>query len=96
MRETEMVHESGIVYREMMFGTVRTSPAKVRCPVRLIAAEQDRVISPALARAIAEYYGAECLVHEGRRHWFIAEPGADTIAQNVMDWLGRVARRAAA
>jgi pimeloyl-ACP methyl ester carboxylesterase len=91
-----MVHESGIVYREMMFGTVRTSPAKVRCPVRVIAAEQDRVISPALARSIAGYYDAELLVCEGHGHWLIEEPGAEAIAQGAIGWLDRVAQRAAA
>ncbi|MFL5102644.1 MAG: alpha/beta fold hydrolase [Xanthobacteraceae bacterium] len=91
-----LVHESGIAYREMTFGTVRTSPEKVRCPVRVIAAEQDRVISPALARSICDYYGAELLVHEAHGHWFIEEPGAETIAQDVIGWLDGLALRAAA
>ncbi|MFL4980855.1 MAG: alpha/beta hydrolase [Xanthobacteraceae bacterium] len=41
-----LVHESGIAYREMTFGTVRTSPEKVPCPVRVIAAEQDASSRP--------------------------------------------------
>jgi pimeloyl-ACP methyl ester carboxylesterase len=54
-----LVHESGIVYREMTLGTVRVAPDKVRCPVCVIAASEDRVISPKLAASIADYYDAQ-------------------------------------
>ncbi|MFL5089144.1 MAG: hypothetical protein ACJ8D7_02120 [Xanthobacteraceae bacterium] len=65
-------------------------------PVRVIAAEQDRVISPALARSICDYYGAELLVHEAHGHWVIEEPGAETIAEDVIGRLDGLALRAAA
>jgi pimeloyl-ACP methyl ester carboxylesterase len=84
-----LVHESGVVYREMMFGTIRVDAAKVRCPVYVVGADDDRIISRHLAREIAKYYRAGLKVHEGHGHWFIEEPGWEAIAQDVVRWMER-------
>ena len=79
--------KSGRVYREMIFGTFKVDRAKVRCPVLVIAAEEDRIVSPALARSTATRYGAELRLVAGHGHWLIEEPGWERIAEDVGAWL---------
>jgi pimeloyl-ACP methyl ester carboxylesterase len=88
-----LLYESGICFREALGGSVRVDRAKVRVPLRVIAASDDRVISPALARVIADYYGAEFSVLDRHGHWFIEEPGWEETAADVADWLARVLAR---
>jgi pimeloyl-ACP methyl ester carboxylesterase len=90
-----LVHESGIVYREMMFGMVRVDPRKVRCPIYVVGAEDDRLISPFLAREIAKYYRTQARLHPNHGHWFIEEPGWEAIAEDVAHWLERATPEAA-
>jgi hypothetical protein len=54
------------------------------------------VISPVLARTIADYYKAALDVRAGHGHWLIEEPGAEEIAQDIIGWLDAVTLRAAA
>jgi pimeloyl-ACP methyl ester carboxylesterase len=82
-----LVHESGKVYREMIFGTFRVDGQKVRCPVLVIGGSDDRIISVALLRATAKYYGAPLKLYEGRGHWLLEEPGWDKIAGDIGAWL---------
>jgi pimeloyl-ACP methyl ester carboxylesterase len=69
-----LVHESGKVYREMIFGSFRVDAQKVRCPVLVVGGSDDRVVSVALLRATAKYYGAALKLYEGRGHWLLEEP----------------------
>jgi pimeloyl-ACP methyl ester carboxylesterase len=87
-----LVHESGKVYRQMMFGAVKVDERKVRCPVLVMAADQDRIISVALARATAEKYGAEFKLYQNHAHLFFAEPGWQQVAADIVEWLARISR----
>lgn len=82
-----LVHESGKVYREMMFGTVKVDAAKVKCPVLVLGATEDRIVSPALVKWTAERYGAELRMYSGHAHLFLGEPGWEKIAGEVAGWL---------
>jgi pimeloyl-ACP methyl ester carboxylesterase len=84
-----LLYESGICFQEALAGSVRVDRSRVRCPLRLIAASDDRVISPALGRSIADYYGAEFTALDAHGHWFIEEPGWEAVAEDVADWLAR-------
>jgi pimeloyl-ACP methyl ester carboxylesterase len=88
-----LLYESGICFREALAGSVRVDRDKVRVPIRIIAASDDRVISPALARVIADYYRAELTVLDARGHWFIEEPGWEAVAGDIADWLERALPR---
>jgi pimeloyl-ACP methyl ester carboxylesterase len=88
-----LLYESGICFREALAGSVRVDREKVRVPIRIIAASDDRVISPALARVIADYYRADFSVLDAHGHWFIEEPGWEPIAEGVADWLERALPR---
>ena len=82
-----LVHKSGRVYREMVFGTFKVDRAKVRCPVLVIGGSEDRIVSPALARSTATRYAAELRFFEGHGHWLLEEPGWEEIASAVGTWL---------
>lgn len=84
-----LVHESGKVYREMVFGTFKVDASKVHCPVYVVGAEEDRVVSPALCKQTAERYNAELRIYAGHAHWFLQEPGWEKIAGDTAMWLER-------
>jgi pimeloyl-ACP methyl ester carboxylesterase len=84
-----LVHESGAVYREMIFGTFKVDSAKVRVPLLVASGAQDRIVSPALARWTAERYRAELVMYEQHGHWLLEEPGWEHIVEDVGRWLER-------
>ena len=84
-----LVHESGKVYREMIFGTIKVDAAKVRVPMLVVAGAADRIVSLALCRATAARYGAELKTYDDHAHWLVGEPGWTAIADDVAAWLGR-------
>jgi pimeloyl-ACP methyl ester carboxylesterase len=89
-----LVHESGAVYRELMFGTVHVDPARVRCPTLVLSGQHDHVISTALARFTAERYGATLELYPEHAHWILGEPGWEKVADRVGDWLDDTCRAA--
>jgi pimeloyl-ACP methyl ester carboxylesterase len=86
-----LVHESGAAFRQLMHGSIPVDAGKVRCPMRVVGAEDDRIVPASLARQIAAYYGADFQAHQDHGHWFIEEPGWDAIAHDIVGWLERVA-----
>jgi pimeloyl-ACP methyl ester carboxylesterase len=91
-----LVHESGKVYREMIFGTFRVDAGKVQCPVLVVGGRQDRIVSIGLMQGTAKRYGAELKLYDGHGHWLLEEPGYETIVADVGAWLERVVARDAA
>jgi pimeloyl-ACP methyl ester carboxylesterase len=84
-----LVHESGKVYRELIFGSIKVDPAKVKCPVLVVGGAEDRIVSTTLMRWTAERYGAELKLYADHAHWLIGEPGWQTIAADLAAWLDR-------
>ena len=84
-----LLYESGICFREALAGSVRVDRSKIRVPLRVIGASDDRVISAALARTIADYYGCELTILDAHAHWFLEEPGWEGTAGVVAAWLAR-------
>jgi pimeloyl-ACP methyl ester carboxylesterase len=84
-----LLYESGICFREALAGSVRVDRRKIRVPLRVIGASDDRVISAALARTIADYYGCELTILDAHAHWFLEEPGWEGTAGAVAAWLAR-------
>lgn len=85
--QNAMVYESGTVFRQMMLGQIRVDASKVRCPVRVLAARDDLVIPPRLAKVTADHYGTELVVYENNGHWLPEEEGSDAIASGIIDWI---------
>ncbi len=82
-----LVHESGKVYREMVFGTYKIDATQVRCPVYVVGAEEDRVVSAGLCKQTAERYKADVRIYPAHAHWFLEEPGWEVIANDTAKWL---------
>jgi pimeloyl-ACP methyl ester carboxylesterase len=84
-----LVHESGKVYREMIFGTFRIDAGKARCPLLIVGGREDRIVSPSVTRGIADRYHTPAKIYEGHGHWLIEEPGWERVAADVADWLAQ-------
>ena len=82
-----LVHESGIVYRELMFGAVTVDAKRITCPTYVLGGTQDRIVSQSLLRFTAQRYQAKLQVLEGHAHWLLEEPGWEAIADDVATWL---------
>lgn len=87
---TRLTHESGKVYRSLLLGTVRVDERKVRVPVLVLSGTQDRIVSTSLVRKTARHYGVEPKLYEGRGHWIMAEPGWQSMVDEVIAWIGSV------
>jgi len=81
------VPESGLAYREMLFGRVRVRSKSVTCPVLVVNGGADRLVPPSVAREIAGKYGAELTIIPGHGHWLIAGSLIDSAAVPVLRWI---------
>jgi pimeloyl-ACP methyl ester carboxylesterase len=82
-----LTRESGKVYRSMMFGTVRIDASKVTVPVFVAGGDDDRIISTRLLAKTARHYGVTPHVYEGHGHWILEEPGWESVADDILQWL---------
>jgi pimeloyl-ACP methyl ester carboxylesterase len=86
--------ESGRAFFELFFwmfdqtGATVVDTNAVTCPVLCIAGAEDKLVSPATARATADgYSGATFWELEGHGHMLVLEPGAEDIARRIASWL---------
>ena len=79
--------ESGRAGREISLGAVPVDAGRVRCPVLVVAASEDRFVVPRVARALARKYGAELRTARGHGHLLLLEPGWEGPAAMVEEWL---------
>ncbi len=64
---------------------------KVRCPVLVVAGENDKVISAETGRKVARLYAlGEFVEARGRGHFLIMEEGAADLARSCAAWLAEV------
>ena len=82
-----MLPDSGRAGREMSITGVPVDAARVRCPLLVVAAEDDRFISARIVERVARRYGATLDVAPGHGHMVIAEPGWEQLADRVERWL---------
>ena len=90
------VADSGVVARELSLGGLAIDAARVRCPVLVQAAAEDRFFPPAVQRKVAARYGAELRLYDAHAHFVVMEPGWDELAGDAEAWLARHAGREAA
>lgn len=83
----DFVHESGRVYRSLVFGLARVDSAAVRCPVLVVHGKSDRLVPLSTGRKLAKRYGAEIVALPGHGHWLIAGSLLETAAAPVLDWI---------
>jgi pimeloyl-ACP methyl ester carboxylesterase len=83
-------YESGIVYREMIFGSVHVDASRVEVPVLVAGGAHDRVVSEQLSRFTATRYAAELVMYPAGGHWLFDEPGWERVADDVAVFIERV------
>ena len=79
--------ESGTAGREISIGAIAVDAARVRCPVLVVATDEDRFVVPRVARALAKKYGGTLCVVRGHGHLLLLEPGWEAPAAAVEEWL---------
>ena len=79
--------ESGLVYRSMLLGTCRPKSVDTPCPMLVLGAEDDWIVSQKLARNTASRYGADLKIYAGMGHWLVEEPQWPAVASSMVTWL---------
>ena len=83
------VPDSGTVAREIALGRVAIDPSRVRTPVLVAGATEDRISPPQIHPRLVRRYGVDELVFEGRGHLVMLEEGWRSRALQVLGWTGR-------
>jgi len=87
--------ESGRALFELFFWmfdgrrTTAVEAERVTCPVLVVAGSQDKVVSAATGRRIAQLYGYRAMFQEahGRGHFLLLEEGWERLAASCADWM---------
>jgi pimeloyl-ACP methyl ester carboxylesterase len=83
----QVVPESGRAMRQLSITGVPVDPTRVRCPIQVFAAEYDRFVPPKTVAKIAGRYHAPLTTIPGHGHIVIQEPGWQSLAATVVDWI---------
>jgi pimeloyl-ACP methyl ester carboxylesterase len=62
-------------------------PKKIRCPILVLAAANDRVFTVAEAQATAYAYGTEAVIFPDMAHDMMLEPAWQRVADHIIKWL---------
>jgi pimeloyl-ACP methyl ester carboxylesterase len=82
------VHESGRAFSEFLDWHV--DHAKIEVPLLTVSARRDRLVPAVLVRLTGKRYeaiGGELREYDAHAHWLYAEPGWETPASEIYDWL---------
>jgi pimeloyl-ACP methyl ester carboxylesterase len=85
-----LVHESGKVYREMIFGSFKVDFSKIHCPAMVVGGREDRIVAPAIVDWTAAKLGVTSTILEGHAHWLLEEAGWQKIAGQVAAFLDSI------
>jgi pimeloyl-ACP methyl ester carboxylesterase len=83
----QMVPDSGFAGREMSITGVSIDAKRVRCPLLVVAADDDRFIPKSIGERVARRYGAPIHMLEKHGHMNILEPGWEQLADHVERWI---------
>jgi pimeloyl-ACP methyl ester carboxylesterase len=83
----ELVPDSARAGKEMSISGVTVDRDRVRCPMLVIGARDDRFIPVRIAERVARRYGAPIRILEGHGHMSIVEPGWEALADIVDQWI---------
>jgi pimeloyl-ACP methyl ester carboxylesterase len=82
-----MLPDSGRAGRDMSMTGVRVDASRVRCPLLVVAAEDDRFIPARIVERIARRYDATLVTVERHGHMVILEPDWQSLADRVERWI---------
>ena len=90
-----LVPDSGRAGREQSITGVKVDASRVRCPLLVIAAEDDQFIPAKTVARVARRYGVPARVMPGHGHMIVLEPGWQEVAGIVADWFAAMPARPA-
>ncbi|MFN2566311.1 MAG: alpha/beta hydrolase [Gemmatimonadaceae bacterium] len=79
--------DSGRAGREITLGAIAVDQRRVRCPMLVLAGDEDRFIPLRVARRVAAKYGAPLRILPGRGHLMMREPGWAEAAAEIEKWV---------
>jgi pimeloyl-ACP methyl ester carboxylesterase len=82
-----MVPDSGRAGREMSITGVAVDRDRVRCPLLVITADEDRFIPAVVVARIARRYDTVCESMPNHGHMIIVEPSWELLAARVEEWI---------
>jgi pimeloyl-ACP methyl ester carboxylesterase len=83
----QFVPDSGRAARELALGAVAVDRARVRCPMLVVGGDADQFIPLPVVRRVAARYGAPLHVAHDHAHLLPLEPGWETTATFIADWI---------
>ena len=87
----QMVPDSGRAGRDMSITGFAIDATRVRCPVLVVAAEDDRFIPKGIGERVARRYRAPVHMLNNHAHMNILEPGWEQLADHVEGWIAKQA-----
>lgn len=80
------VADSGVAARQIALGAVKVDAMRIRAPVLVVSAADDRISPPGLQLKIVRRYRAVHRTFTGHAHLITLEPDWQTPAAAVLDW----------
>ena len=89
-----LLAESGRCFFEIVFwfldktGATRVDVEKVDAPILIVSGGRDRIIRPAVSKALKRIYPAAEAIHFPRNgHWLAHEAGSHMVFRELVEWL---------
>jgi pimeloyl-ACP methyl ester carboxylesterase len=83
----QLVPDSGRAGRDMSITGVPVDASRVRCPMLVIGADDDRFIPKKIAERVARRYQSPFQTMRGHGHMVINEPGWGVLADLIIRWI---------
>jgi len=84
------VPDSGRAARQAALGTSDADLTATRTPLLVVSGDEDRFVPLGVARRIAQRYDAPLHVAHGHGHFLFGEPGWESHAKAILDWIGQL------
>jgi non-heme chloroperoxidase len=79
--------DSGRAARDISLGVHKIPPNAIHVPMLVVGSEHDRFIPLGVVRKVAARYGAPLHIAQGHGHFLFSEPGWETEAAYMLDWI---------
>jgi len=84
------VPDSGRAARQAALGTSDADLSATRTPLLVVGGDEDRFVPLGVARRIAQRYDAPLHVARGHGHFLFGEPGWETHAAAILEWIDQL------
>ncbi len=84
------VPDSGRAARQAALGASDADLSATRTPLLVVSGDEDRFVPLGVARRIAQRFDAPLHVARGHGHFLFGEPGWETHATAMLDWIGQL------